>query len=69
MIDSPVAGLADILLVPDLEAGNMMVKQLQYLAGADSAGIVCGTRVPIVLTSRSDTEESKQASIIMAAAI
>ena len=62
MIDSPVAGTADILLVPDLEAGNMMVKQLQYLAGADSAGIVCGTRVPIVLTSRADNVRARLAS-------
>ncbi len=54
-IVSPVAGNADILLVPDLEAGNMVAKQLQYLAGADSAGIVLGTRVPIVLTSRADS--------------
>jgi phosphotransacetylase/acyl dehydratase len=61
-IDSPVAGIADILLVPDLEAGNMMVKQLQYLAGADSAGIVCGTRVPIVLTSRADNVRARLAS-------
>ncbi len=61
-IDSPVAGQADILLVPDLEAGNMMVKQLQYLAGADSAGIVCGTRVPIVLTSRADNVRARLAS-------
>jgi phosphotransacetylase len=62
MIASPVAGSADILLVPDLEAGNMMVKQLQYLAGADSAGIVCGTRVPIVLTSRADNVRARLAS-------
>ncbi len=61
-IDSSVAGQADILLVPDLEAGNMMVKQLQYLAGADSAGIVCGTRVPIVLTSRADNVRARLAS-------
>ena len=53
-IVSPVAGKADILLLPNLEAGNMVAKQLQYLAGADSAGIVLGTRVPIVLTSRAD---------------
>ena len=51
-IESKVAGRANILLAPDLEAGNMMAKQLQYLAGADSAGIVLGARVPIVLTSR-----------------
>jgi phosphotransacetylase/acyl dehydratase len=61
-ITSPVAGLADILLVPDLEAGNMLAKQLQYLAGADSAGIVLGTRVPIVLTSRADTVRARLAS-------
>lgn len=61
-IDSPVAGKADILLVPDLEAGNMLAKQLQYLAGADAAGIVLGTRVPIVLTSRADTVRTRLAS-------
>ena len=61
-IDSRVAGHADILLVPDLEAGNMMVKQLQYLAGADAAGIVCGTRVPIVLTSRADNVRARLVS-------
>ena len=54
-IVSSVAGYADILLVPDLESGNMIAKQLTYLAGADSAGIVLGTRVPIVLTSRATT--------------
>jgi len=57
-----VAGQADILLVPDLEAGNMMAKQLQYLAGADSAGIVLGARVPIVLTSRADSVRTRLAS-------
>jgi phosphotransacetylase/acyl dehydratase len=61
-IDSPVAGRADILVMPDLEAGNMVAKQLQYLAGADSAGIVLGTRVPIVLTSRADTVRTRLAS-------
>jgi phosphate acetyltransferase len=61
-IDSPVAGRADILLVPDLEAGNMVAKQLQYLAGADSAGIVLGARVPIVLTSRADSVRTRLAS-------
>jgi phosphotransacetylase/acyl dehydratase len=69
LIDSPVAGLADILLVPDLEAGNMMVKQLQYLAGADSAGIVCGTRVPIVLTSRADNARARLASTAVLALV
>jgi phosphotransacetylase len=62
-IISPVAGKADILLVPDLEAGNMLAKQLQYLAGADAAGIVLGARVPIVLTSRADTVRTRLASI------
>src|SRR6266542_2168151 len=61
-IKSPVAGRADILLVPDLEAGNMLAKQLQYLAGADSAGIVLGARVPIVLTSRADNVRTRLAS-------
>ncbi|MCU0950242.1 MAG: bifunctional enoyl-CoA hydratase/phosphate acetyltransferase [Burkholderiaceae bacterium] len=61
-IASPVAGQADILLVPDLESGNMLAKQLQYLAGADSAGIVLGTRVPIVLTSRADSVATRLAS-------
>ena len=58
-IDSAVAGEADILLVPDLESGNMLAKQLQYFAGADMAGIVCGARVPIVLTSRSDNVRTR----------
>jgi phosphate acetyltransferase len=59
---SPVAGQADILVAPDLEAGNMLAKQLQYMAGADSAGIVLGTRVPIVLTSRADSIRTRMAS-------
>ena len=66
-IDSPVAGRADILLAPDLEAGNMIAKQLQYLAGADSAGIVLGARVPIVLTSRADSIRSRLASTVVMA--
>lgn len=61
-IVSPVAGQADILLVPDLEAGNMLAKQLEYLAGAEGAGIVMGARVPIVLTSRADSVRSRMAS-------
>jgi phosphotransacetylase len=61
-IVSQVAGQADILVVPDIEAGNMLAKQLQYLAGADSAGIVLGTRVPIVLTSRADSVRMRLAS-------
>ena len=68
-IVSPVAGKADILLVPDLEAGNMVAKQLQYLAGADSAGIVLGTRVPIVLTSRADSVRNRLASTAVMALV
>jgi phosphotransacetylase/acyl dehydratase len=61
-IVSDVAGRADILLVPNLEAGNMLAKQLQYLAGADAAGIVVGTRIPIMLTSRADNVRTRLAS-------
>jgi phosphate acetyltransferase len=68
-IVSPVAGKADILLVPDLEAGNMLAKQLQYLAGADSAGIVLGTRVPIVLTSRADSVRTRIGSAAVMALV
>jgi phosphate acetyltransferase len=68
-IDSPVAGRADILIVPDLEAGNMLAKQLQYLAGADAAGIVLGTRVPIVLTSRADSVRTRLASVAVMALV
>jgi phosphate acetyltransferase len=68
-IDSPVAGRADILLVPDLEAGNMLAKQLQYLAGADAAGVVLGTRVPIVLTSRADSVRTRLASTAVMALV
>ncbi len=65
-IHSEVAGDADILVVPDLEAGNMIAKQLVYLAGAEAAGIVLGARVPIVLTSRADGVMSRLASCAMA---
>jgi phosphate acetyltransferase/phosphate butyryltransferase len=65
-IVSPVAGLADILVVPDLEAGNMLAKQLEYLADAESAGIVLGARVPIVLTSRADSPLARMASCALA---
>ena len=61
-ITSKVAGDPDILLVPDLEAGNMLAKQLSFLANADSAGLVLGARVPIILTSRADSVRSKIAS-------
>jgi len=61
-IRSEVAGDADVLLVPDLEAGNMLAKQLTFMANADAAGIVLGARVPIVLTSRSDNVRTRLAS-------
>jgi phosphate acetyltransferase len=66
-IESSVAGDPDILLVPDLEAGNMLAKQLSFLANADSAGLVLGARVPIILTSRADSVRSKIASCAVAA--
>jgi phosphotransacetylase len=65
-IRSEVAGDPDILLVPDLEAGNILAKQLSFLANADSAGLVLGARVPIILTSRSDTVRSRIASCAVA---
>ncbi len=65
-IVSPVAGKADILVVPDLESGNMLAKQLQYLADAQSAGIVIGARVPIALTSRADKPLERMASCAIA---
>ena len=65
-IDSPVAGRANVLVVPDLEAGNMLAKSLSFLAGADSAGIVLGARVPIVLTSRADSVQARLASCAVA---
>jgi phosphotransacetylase len=61
-ISSPVAGDADILLAPDLEAGNILAKLLTFLANADAAGIVLGARVPIVLTSRADSVRARMAS-------
>jgi len=66
-IKSEVAGRAQILLVPDLEAGNMLAKNLAYFAKADSAGIVLGARVPVVLTSRADTGRARMASCAVAA--
>ena len=66
-IVSPVAGDADVLVVPDLEAGNILYKNLTYLARADAAGIVVGARVPIVLTSRSDTVRTRLASAALGA--
>ena len=68
-ITSPVAGDADILLAPDLEAGNMLAKQLSFLANADSAGLVLGARVPVVLTSRADSVRARLASAARGAAL
>jgi phosphotransacetylase len=65
-IKSPVAGDPDILLAPDLEAGNILAKQLSFLAHADSAGMVLGARVPIILTSRADSVRSRIASCAVA---
>ena len=65
-IHSPVAGVADILVVPDLEAGNMLAKQLTFMANAEAAGIVLGARVPIVLTSRADSARARLASAAVA---
>jgi phosphotransacetylase/acyl dehydratase len=65
-IVSPVAGIADILVVPDLETGNMLAKQLEYLADAEIAGIALGARVPIILTSRSDKTLSRLGSCAIA---
>jgi phosphate acetyltransferase len=65
-IDSPVAGRANVLVVPDLEAGNMLAKSLTFLAGADAAGIVLGARVPIILTSRADSVSTRLASCAVA---
>jgi phosphotransacetylase len=68
-IKSPVSGDIDILLAPDLESGNMLFKQLTYLAGAEGAGIVLGTRIPIVLTSRADSARTRLASIAVMARV
>ncbi|MCB5196295.1 phosphate acetyltransferase [Deefgea salmonis] len=68
-IDSPVAGMADILVAPDLESGNMLAKSLTFMAGADAAGIVLGARVPIILTSRADSLMTRLASCAVAALV
>ncbi|MCI4430350.1 MAG: phosphate acetyltransferase [Burkholderiales bacterium] len=68
-ITSPVAGNADILVVPDLEAGNMLAKSLSFMADADAAGIVLGARVPIILTSRADSVQTRLASCAVAALV
>ena len=68
-INSAVAGMADILVVPDLEAGNMLAKSLSFMANADAAGIVLGARVPIILTSRADSLTTRLASCAVAALV
>jgi phosphate acetyltransferase len=68
-IDSPVAGRANVLIVPDLEAGNMLAKSLTFLAGADAAGIVMGAKVPIILTSRADSVMTRLASCAVASLV
>ncbi|MBB4845747.1 phosphate acetyltransferase [Paucibacter oligotrophus] len=68
-IDSPVAGDADALIVPDLESGNMLAKLLEYMAGASSCGVVLGAKVPIALTSRADGPSSRMASAALAAVL
>src|SRR4029453_4976963 len=65
-INSEVAGDPDILLAPDLESGNMMAKQLSFLANADSAGLVLGAKVPVILASRADSLRSRIASCAVA---
>jgi phosphate acetyltransferase len=65
-IKSPVAGQAQILVVPDLEAGNMLAKNLTFLSNADAAGVVLGARVPIILTSRADNVRTRMASCAVA---
>jgi len=68
-IVSTVAGQADILLVPDLEAGNMLAKQLVYFGGADAAGLVLGARLPIIMTSRADSLRVRLASVALASIV
>jgi phosphate acetyltransferase len=68
-IVSPVAGRANVLVVPDLEAGNMLAKSLTFLAGADAAGIVLGAKVPVILTSRADSLLARMASCAVASLV
>jgi phosphate acetyltransferase len=68
-IQSPVAGQANVLVVPDLEAGNMLAKSLSFLADADAAGIVLGARVPVILTSRADSTITRLASCAVASLV
>jgi phosphate butyryltransferase len=68
-IDSPVAGDVDLLLTPDIYSGNVLYKSLNFLGGAAAAAVIMGAKVPVVLTSRSDTDKSKLMSIALAAAM
>ena len=68
-IDSPVAGRADILLVPNIETGNVLYKAMVYFISATAAGLVLGARVPIVLTSRADPPEARLAATALAAIV
>jgi phosphate acetyltransferase len=65
-VETPVAGQADILIAPNIEAGNMMYKELTFMAGAQAAGLVMGARVPVILTSRADTPQSRLFSCALA---
>ena len=67
--DSPIAGLADVLIVPNVEAGNIVAKGLQYFAGARMAGLVVGARAPILISSRADSAETRYLSLAMAAVV
>jgi phosphotransacetylase len=68
-IESPVAGETDILLVPNIESGNLLGKSLTYFANAKSAGVIMGAKCPIVLVSRADTHESKLYSIALGSVV
>ena len=65
-IDSPVAGDADILVVPTIEAGNIFFKALTFMGGAETAGLVVGAKAPVILTSRADSAEARIASCALA---
>src|SRR5208283_4976469 len=65
-VDTPIAGQADILIAPNIEAGNMMYKELTFMAGAQVAGLVMGARVPLILTSRADTAQARMFSCALA---
>ena len=67
--DSPISGLADILIVPNVEAGNIVAKGLLYFANARMAGLVVGARVPIVISSRADNADTRYLSLAMAAVL